>query len=234
MDRLHVRWVSSDVSSPVCETNSADRRYDAMIPCYYQMPTYLEKTGYKNPIDPEDGVFQYTKGWKGNLFAYYDAHEREGKSFNNMMGAVMANQASWLDIYPHQTLLDADGDHTAPLLVDVGGSVGHDIERFRQAHPEAAARLVLQDRAEVVKLSKCPDPVKKMAYDFFTPQPVRGTWKTIDWGGNGETSLPRRVSSLVMCCRSPRLLHARRHPRLVRWPCSKDLGGPARGHGSGL
>ncbi|RMZ75272.1 hypothetical protein DV737_g5365, partial [Chaetothyriales sp. CBS 132003] len=83
------------------------------------MPEYLAQTGYKNPVDPADGIFQYTK-------------------------------------------------------VDVGGNVGHDMERFRQAHPETAARLYLQDRPGVVNLSKCPDPVNKIGYDFFTPQPIKG------------------------------------------------------------
>ena len=136
------------------------------------MPEFLAQTGLKNPVDPADGVFQYTKGWKGDMFDCYDTHPREGESFNHVMGGVMAHQAGWLDIFPHNTLLNSDTD--LPLLVDVGGNVGHDMERFRQAHPETATRLYLQDRPEVVKLSKCPDPVKKIGYDFFTPQPIKG------------------------------------------------------------
>ncbi|KAL8824773.1 MAG: hypothetical protein Q9170_008049, partial [Blastenia crenularia] len=140
--------------------------YDATIPCFFKLPEYLAKTGHKVPQDPADGVFQHTKGWKGDAFDYFKAHPWEGKSFDHFMGGVMANQASWLDIFPH--------DDELPLLVDVGGNVGHDMEKFRQAHPETAARLYLQDLPEVVQRSKCPDPVNKMGYDFFTPQPVKG------------------------------------------------------------
>lgn len=92
------------------------------------------------------------------------------KSFNHVKGGVIAHQAGWLDIFPHITLLNSDTD--LPLLVDVGGNVGYDMEGFRQAHPEPAARLYLQHRPEVVKLSKCPDPFDKIDYDFFTPQPI--------------------------------------------------------------
>lgn len=142
------------------------------------MPEYLAQTGYVNPIDPADGVFQYTKNVKGNLFDYYRANPREGKSFNNVMGGVMAHQASWLTIYPHETLLDMGSSlpsaSESAILVDIGGNVGHDLERFRLLHPEQASRLVLQDRAEVVCESICPDPVRKMAHDFFSPQPIRG------------------------------------------------------------
>lgn len=136
------------------------------------MPEYLAQTSYKTPVDPADGVFQYAKGCKEDMYQYYATHPREGESFSNVIGGVMAHQAGWLDIFPHDTLLNSDTD--LPLLVDVGGSVGYDLERFRQAHPETAARLYLEDRPEVVKLSKCPEPVNKVGYDFFTPQPIKG------------------------------------------------------------
>lgn len=99
--------------------------YDTTIPCFYKMPEYLANIGYKNPSNPTDAVFQYAKGWKGDLFQYYDTHPRQGKSFNNLMGGVRVHQAGWLDIFPHNTLLDSNP--LQPLLVDVGGNVGHDI-----------------------------------------------------------------------------------------------------------
>lgn len=144
------------------------------------MPEYLAQTGYKNPADPNDGIFQYTKGFQGSLFDYYDQHPVEGASFNNMMGGIMAHQASWLDVYPHDQIVAlssserVDGLDDTPLLVDVGGNVGHELERFRAVHPETAARLYLQDREPVIRVAVCPDPVHKMVYDFFTPQPIQG------------------------------------------------------------
>jgi len=121
------------------------------------MPEYLANIGYKNPSNPTDAVFQYAKGWKGDLFQYYDTHPRQGKSFNNLMGGVRVHQAGWLDIFPHNTLLDSNP--LQPLLVDVGGNVGHDIERFRLAHPNTAARLYLGDRLEVVHTRYIPTKV---------------------------------------------------------------------------
>jgi len=149
--------------------------YDATIPCFFRMPEYLAQTGYKNPADPKDGVFQYTKGCKGeDCFHYFEKNPREGTSFDHVMSGVMANQAGWLDIYPHETVVSQAKDDSSPLVVDVGGSIGHDLERFRAAHPETASRLFLMDRPEVVARSRLPDPVNKIGYDFFTPQQATG------------------------------------------------------------
>ena len=138
------------------------------------MPEYFTQTGYKTPVDPTDGIFQRTKGRKGDLFHYYGALPREGESINHVMGDVMAHQAGWLDIFPHNTLLETSSV-LLPLLADAGGNVSHDMERFRKPHPETAARFYIEDRPKVVKLSKCPDPVYKISYDFFfTPQPIKG------------------------------------------------------------
>ncbi|RMJ27777.1 O-methyltransferase [Aspergillus sp. HF37] len=102
--------------------------YDAATPCFHKMPEYLGKSGYRNTTDPDDGVFQYTKGFHGDLFKYYQTHSREGQSFNNNMGGVMANQAGMLDIYPYDALNDPKpGDSAVPLLVD------------KSPHPHATA-----------------------------------------------------------------------------------------------
>ncbi|KAI1087242.1 S-adenosyl-L-methionine-dependent methyltransferase [Rostrohypoxylon terebratum] len=147
--------------------------YDATTPCFFKMPEFLAQNCYKNPVDPNNGVFQAAKGWKGDMFDYYKSHPVEGASFDHVMGGVMANQAGWPEIFPANTLLET-ADAESPLVVDVGGNIGHDIERFRQAYPQTASRLYLEDLPEVVKRSKCPDDVNKIGYDFFTPQPIKG------------------------------------------------------------
>ncbi|KAI1446999.1 S-adenosyl-L-methionine-dependent methyltransferase [Annulohypoxylon stygium] len=147
--------------------------YDATTPCFFKMPEFLAQNSYKNPVDPNNGVFQAAKGWKGDMFDYYKSHPVEGASFDHVMGGVMANQAGWPEIFPANTLLET-ADAQSPLVVDVGGNIGHDIERFRQEFPETASRLYLEDLPDVVKRSKCPDDVNKIGYDFFTPQPIKG------------------------------------------------------------
>ncbi|KAJ5733504.1 hypothetical protein N7493_002290 [Penicillium malachiteum] len=136
--------------------------FDNVLPSVAKMPEFYQKTGYKSSTDPGDGLFQYVKGYKGDLFKYLADNPREGESFNHYMGTII----------PIEDLLSGV-DSESPLVVDIGGNLGHDLDKFRVAYPDTAPRLYLQDLPEVIERSTCPDPVNKMAHDFFQPQPVK-------------------------------------------------------------
>lgn len=62
------------------------------------------------------------------------------------------------------------------LLVDIGGSVGHDLEEFTKYHGDAPGKLILQDLPAVITEIKDLNPrITPMEYDFHTEQPVKGT-----------------------------------------------------------
>ncbi|KAI0506275.1 S-adenosyl-L-methionine-dependent methyltransferase [Xylaria bambusicola] len=148
--------------------------YDALIPVFSKLPIYLAQHDYKAPSDPTNGVFQFAKEFKGDLFHYYREHPVKGASFDLVMSSVMAHQASWVDIFPPEILFETDIGGDTPLVVDVGGNIGHDIEKFREKHPDTAARLYLEDLPHVLERAKCNKTVNRVAYDFFTPQPITG------------------------------------------------------------
>lgn len=61
------------------------------------------------------------------------------------------------------------------LLVDVGGSIGHDLSEFHRKWSQTPGRLVLQDLPDVVdKAVSLPSRIQAMPHDFFTEQPVKG------------------------------------------------------------
>lgn len=69
------------------------------------------------------------------------------------------------------------------LLVDQGGSLGHDISEFHKKHPLAPGRLVLQDLPSVIAQAKDLDSkIEATGHDFFTEQPVKG-----------ESDCPRQI-----------------------------------------
>lgn len=80
--------------------------------------------------------------------------------------------------YPVPTLTEGlnIGDNDV-LLVDIGGSIGHDLLEFRRKWPDVRGRLVLQDRPEIIEKAKTMNlgpRIEPTVHDFFTEQPVKG------------------------------------------------------------
>ncbi|KAF4980247.1 hypothetical protein FZEAL_3706 [Fusarium zealandicum] len=66
------------------------------------------------------------------------------------------------------------GDN-ATLLVDIGGSFGHDISEFQRKFSDSPGRLILQDLPVVIdQVTKLDDRIERMKYDFYTEQPIKG------------------------------------------------------------
>lgn len=97
------------------------------------------------------------------------------------MTGYRLGRPSWMDpeVYPVQENLVAGfnmhGAEDPVILVDIGGSYGHDLEEFRRKHPGAPGRLILQDLPRVLeKVTDLQEDIEMLPYDFLTPQPVRG------------------------------------------------------------
>jgi hypothetical protein len=67
-----------------------------------------------------------------------------------------------------------DGFDKGVLLVDVGGGVGHDLEKFRRTIGSCDGELVLQDQEAVIAKAVVKPPVRTMVHDFFESQPIHG------------------------------------------------------------
>ncbi|KAL3296048.1 s-adenosyl-l-methionine-dependent methyltransferase [Colletotrichum asianum] len=146
--------------------------YNLILPIYAKLPKFFEATGYKNPKDSRRSGFQYAHGWDGDLWSYYQAHPKEEEEFSIIQQSIAAQQPAWTHIYPADLLLNTKPD--TPLLVDIGGSTGHDILKFHALYPEKASRLYLEDLGSVIEKAELTSGVSKVAYDFFKPQPIKG------------------------------------------------------------
>lgn len=98
------------------------------------------------------------------------------------MGVYAQGRPRWMDkgFYPVQEQL-VDGveiGENDTLLVDVGGSFGHDISDFRRKWPDVPGKLALQDLPEVVSSVEGLDSsIEVMGHDFFTEQPIKGMFE---------------------------------------------------------
>ncbi|KAL3489187.1 S-adenosyl-L-methionine-dependent methyltransferase [Aspergillus germanicus] len=142
------------------------------------LPEFLEKTNYRNPTSATDTAFQL--GYKTDMgfFGHVQQEPITATRFNNHMGVYAQGRVRWMDpgFYPvyEQLIVGTDITDDDGLLVDVGGSFGHDLSDFRRKWPDVPGRLVLQDLPEVVKPVKdLHSTIDVTAHDFFTEQPVK-------------------------------------------------------------
>lgn len=144
------------------------------------LPAQLKKTGYANPTNGKDCGFQRGFNTDLHFFEWLGQNPAAANQFNNHMSAYHQGRPSWMDIGFFDVPSLFKGVNIGPedaLLVDVGGSVGHDISEFRRKWPDAPGRLVIQDLPPVIAQAKSMSlhpSVELMEHDFFTEEPLKG------------------------------------------------------------
>ncbi|KID81333.1 O-methyltransferase, family 2 [Metarhizium guizhouense ARSEF 977] len=139
-------------------------------------PKFIKETGYVNPVDPNEMPFN--KQFNGE--SYFDWLGRQPEllhSFHQFMTTQRIGHPQWLDFYPIESELAPgfdDIDPQAVFFVDVGGSVGHEIQALRKKYPNIRGRMILQDRPASIARVAPESGIEAMAHDFFTPQPIKG------------------------------------------------------------
>ena len=151
--------------------------WDYLITTAVKAPKFLRETGHCCPTQPTDGFVQYAHQTKLNTFDHLASIPPLLHDFNDFMGHAMGAKQYWIDWYPVEERLLNGMDPKAPLLVDIGGGRGHDAQAFCKKYPNSGL-LVLQDLPQglaSIRESDLDPSVQRMAYSFFTEQPIKGT-----------------------------------------------------------
>ncbi|OJJ98357.1 hypothetical protein ASPACDRAFT_122162 [Aspergillus aculeatus ATCC 16872] len=160
------------------------RMFGNIVPNLQSFPDHLQATQYRNPSDSDSpsGIFQSCFHTDRSFFQWLAANPTIARDFNTFQ-TTKRNQQHWSDSYPVWTRFTTGGvdtlDSDAPLLVDVGGGMGHDLRVLKTKFPVPlqTGQIVLQDQRSVIETipADLRDPtIEYMPYDFFTPQPVQG------------------------------------------------------------
>ncbi|KAI1775116.1 hydroxyindole O-methyltransferase [Hypoxylon cercidicola] len=149
-------------------------------PAVDQFPDFLEKANYRVPTSATNSPYQFAHNTKLNMLEHLETDPINFQRFHNHMGGYRQGRASWMDtgFFPVQQRLStgAESHPGAVFLVDIGGSLGHDLEEFCGKHPDVPGRVILQDLPSVLNQIQDLDPrIERMAYDFYTEQPVKGS-----------------------------------------------------------
>lgn len=151
--------------------------FDCALLPLSKLPEFFARTDYKNPQDGFDCPFQYGHDTDQFFFDWIAERPELLASFSNHMAGYRQGRPSWMDVdfFPVEELLKGlDLTETSPLLVDVGGGIGHDVEEFKAKFPGLRGRLIVQDLPGPIAAAQKSPGIELMAHDFFTPQPVQG------------------------------------------------------------
>ncbi|KAK4907421.1 hypothetical protein LTR49_023567 [Elasticomyces elasticus] len=151
--------------------------YDFAAPAWNQIPGFLKARGYRNPTDPMDTPLQRAFQPKEHFFPLM-VQQNVLADFQGLMSSYRTDRAEFLDVFPaEQHLIEgfqvSETGHEV-LMVDIGGGRGHELLRVAEKFPATKGRLILQDLPDVIEQALQSDRIELMAYDFFTPQPVKG------------------------------------------------------------
>ncbi|KAI0798980.1 O-methyltransferase-domain-containing protein [Xylaria sp. FL0064] len=130
------------------------------------------------------------------------------------MDCASASQSTpWVDLYDTSQVTQA-AKHGCPLVVDVGGSKGHNFETFLKKHLNVPRQdLILQDLPDVLEKATIHPGITACPYDFFTPQPVKGAliyylhYILHDWSDEMATKILEVLRDAMECGYSNLLVH---------------------------
>ena len=142
------------------------------MPAAAKIVDYLKQIGPRVPKHQHEAPFTYAE--KVTLFEWMKRYPEQREYFDNFMAERRREMLRWFDIYPAANL--TSGLRSGPedvLIVDIGGSHGHDLISFKARYNDLPGRCILQDLPETIDSIQTPLPgIESMVYDFFTTQPV--------------------------------------------------------------
>ncbi|KAK3940163.1 S-adenosyl-L-methionine-dependent methyltransferase [Diplogelasinospora grovesii] len=156
------------------------------LPPMVNLHKWMKTKGYITPTTGKDNPFTFGNQTDMSMFEYMAAFPQFNQQFNHHMGGYRLGRPAWFDrsIYPvQQNLMEGFNPKYGggAFMIDIGGNLGHDLERFRQAFPDHPGRLILQDQDSVIErvIPTLGTPalhksVELMGHNFFTPEPVKG------------------------------------------------------------
>ena len=108
-----------------------------------------------------------------SAFDWLAENPRNAANFNEYVAYRRAGQAICWDIYPVEK--ESKGwDPQAPLLVDIGGGIGHQSVAFKKKFPRVPGRVIVEDLASPISMALSSPGVETRIHNMFDPQPIKG------------------------------------------------------------
>ncbi|KAI9691908.1 MAG: hypothetical protein M1822_007981 [Bathelium mastoideum] len=148
--------------------------YDLVAKQYQATPSFLKENNYQNPTDEKNTALQMGWNTRKQPFDLMLTLPGAMNQFHTYMALRRQVALSWLTVFPVNEETAGLTDRERPLLVNIGGGIGHQCAQFREKHPDIPGRVILQDVPETIAIALQTPGVENMAHDYFKPQPIRG------------------------------------------------------------
>lgn len=147
--------------------------YDYFDKVWWHLPDFLANTGWKNPVDPNNGPHQWAFQTKQGVFEWHAAEPKRLEQFYNCMSAI--EDYNGRARLPWDQLVGGVPDGEV-AMVDCGGGDGPVLKSVLERFPDLTGRFVLQDLPHTIRgLDKAKmGRVEAMEYSFFEEQPIKG------------------------------------------------------------
>ncbi|KAM0543412.1 hypothetical protein ACHAO7_009398, partial [Fusarium culmorum] len=135
---------------------------------------FARERGFRNPSNERDTSLMMAYHTDQNVFSLIKS-KGYLDSFNHLMGVYGEGRLPWTSFYPveERLVIGADPSPDAPFIVDIGGNIGHDLERFQKKFPDSPGMLFLQDLEPVISSIGALNPkIIASIHDFHTAQPI--------------------------------------------------------------
>ncbi|KAL4957796.1 putative O-methyltransferase [Aspergillus filifer] len=163
-------WVSTPITKAMATKEIAAGHKvisQLIVPAMQSAPAFFLSNGHACPIDPQNGLVQLAFHTEKTTFEHIAANTSLFDDFNLFMGNTMGARKYWVDWYPVQSRILDGAEPDKALIVDIGGGKGHDCSHSRRSFLDLDAVLQGVNLGDEIE-------VEKLAYDFFTEQPVKG------------------------------------------------------------
>ncbi|KAJ5107921.1 S-adenosyl-L-methionine-dependent methyltransferase [Penicillium angulare] len=149
--------------------------FDNAGPSIQEFPAFMKEKNYPDIQDNVKTPFQKSMNTDLPAFLWLQEHPKNLEFFNLHMNGNRAGMPTFLDVFPVLERASTGLDHERALFVDIGGGIGQQAIAFRERYPQLEGRVIVQDLAQTTANALVQHTnVEAMAYDFFTPQPVKG------------------------------------------------------------
>jgi len=146
--------------------------FDTVGPVIQQLPDFLAETKYENITDNSKTALQ--KAFNTDLpgFVWFPSQPERFAYFQQVMTVQRKGATTWLSAFPFKQELGHFDGSTA--LVDIGGGFGHQCIILKEAFPELAGKLILQDLPQTLAYVPPISGVEIATHNFFELQVVKG------------------------------------------------------------